>query len=328
MSKEQGCTPHRSREGGCGMRYAVPIMLTRHTFNKTVWLDILNPTGEEIRAVFEECDLPHEFTNDLATMTPHTETRVAKNALKITLDFPVVKRADIDHPHEIKFLATKSHLITIRFDDMALIHQFKKEFEVLSILKQSGAKATGGHLFLALLAYLYDGLNMKLDYLESRMQDVENGMFTHDEKETLFEISQISQRLITFEQTLSAHHGPLHDLEDVIGGVFGKSYIPLAEKILVNYDHLIIRMRALTHTLSNLRDTDNALLSAKQNEIMKTLTVMAFIMLPLTLMSSLFGMNATNMPFVNDEHGFWFIIAIMAVVSVVFFGFFKYKKWM
>lgn len=303
-------------------------MITRATFNKTVWLDVLNPTAEEIRAVFEECPLPPDFTNDLMGMTPHTETRTAKGALKITLDFPIVKRTDIDHPHEVKFIATKSHFITIRFEDMELIHRFSKELEVLSILKSAGKRATGGHILLALLAYIYDGLNTKLDYLESRMHDIENEMFNENEKEILADISQIGHRLIAFQQTINAHQGALDDLKNCIEYAFGKSYVRSVDNITVSYEHLLRRVSAVMHTLENLRDTDNALLSAKQNEIMKTLTIMAFIMLPLTLLSSLFGMNAVNMPLVEEENGFWMIIAIMVTAALIFFAFFKYKRWM
>lgn len=308
------------------VRYAVG-MITRHSFNKTTWLDILNPTTEEIRTVFDECSLPADFTNDLLSMTPRTETRIAKDAIKITLDFPIVKRTDINHPHEIKFIATKTHLITIRFEDIELVHRFAKEFEVMSILKRAGKRATGGHVFLALLSFIYDGLNSKLDYLETRMQDIESSMFNNQEKETLFDISQVGHRLIAFQQTMSAHHGSLQDLAACIGNVFGKSYIAAAENILLSYDHLIRRTTALTHTLEILRDTDNALLSARQNEIMKTLTIMAFITFPLTLFSSLFGMNTATMPLAGKAHDFWIIVGIMLGVSIGFFGFFKYKRW-
>lgn len=303
-------------------------MITRYTFNKTTWIDILNPTSEEVRGVYDECDIPADFTNDLLSRTPHTETRIAKGALKITLDFPIVKRTDIDYPHEVKFIVTKSHLITIRFEDMELIHRFSKEFEVLSILKSAGKRATGGHVFLALLSYIYDGLHTKLDYLESRMQDTENEMFGENEKGTLLNISQIAHRLISFQQVLMAHEGALDDLKNGIASVFSKTYEPAVQNIIVSYEHVVRRVTGLSHTLENLRDTDNALISSKQNEIMKMLTIMAFITFPLSLFSSLFGMNTTTMPIAGLPNDFWIIIGIMIFVSGGFFVFFKYKKWM
>lgn len=302
-------------------------MINRYTFNQTTWIDIIAPTTEEIRTIFEECEIPAKFTHDLMSMTPQTDTEVASNAIKITLDFPIVKRTDINHPHEVKFIATKTHLITVRFEDMELIHRFSKEFEVLNILKQAGKRATGGHLFVALLSYIYSGLNTKLDYLEGRMQDAERELFNENEKEMLYEISQIGRRLISFKQTMSAHRRALNDLKEEIGSVFSKNYAEKIDPILVSYEHLLARTTALSHTLEILRDTDHALLSAKQNEIMKTLTIMAFITFPLTLVSSIFGMNTTTTPIAGAPYDFWIVIGIMFVVSLCLFGYFKYKHW-
>ena len=110
-------------------------MIERHTYKKLIWLDISNPTHEEIREVASEAKVPIEYTDDLTTMIPHSDTYYKKGFLKITLDFPIVKRTDINHPHEIKFLVTKTHLITIRFEDIEAMHHFSKEFEMMSTLK-------------------------------------------------------------------------------------------------------------------------------------------------------------------------------------------------
>lgn len=302
-------------------------MVTRYTFNKVTWIDLLAPTADELRPVLEECAIPPELANDLTGMTPQTETRLAKDALKITLDFPIVKRTDINHPHEVKFIATKTYLVTIRFEEIEAVHRFAREFEVLGLLKRAGKRATGGHVFLALLSYLYDGLNTKLDYLESRMHEIESGMFNDNEKEILIDIAQVGRRLIAFQQTVSAHRSALNDLARGMEAVFGKSYVEAVENIALRYEHLLRRVSALASTLAMLRDTDNALLSAKQNEIMKTLTIMAFITFPLTLVSSIFGMNTETAPVIGASNDFWIILGIMALISLCFFGFFKYRNW-
>jgi magnesium transporter len=302
-------------------------MITRYAFNKTTWLDVVSPSAEEIRALFDECAIPPEFTNDLMARTPHTETHAGGHAVKITLDFPSQNRGD-EPAHEIKFIATKSHLITIRFEEIELMHRFAKEFEVLSILKGAGKRATGGHIFLALLSFLYDGLNMQLDYIATSLEEIERDMFNDNEKETLFAISQASHKLITFGQTINVHAKALRDLSVHMEHFFGARSLPAVAGITERYDHLLSRVTMLTGTLQNLRDTDNALLTAKQNEVMKMLTIMAFITFPLSLFSSLFGMNTTSLPLTGFQGDFWVIVGIMVFVSIGFFGYFKYKRWL
>ena len=302
-------------------------MIHRYSYENITWLDVIHPTSEDVREIFTECDIPAEFADDLTSMTPRTETKSQKGSVKITLDFPIVKRTDIDRAHEIKFIATKKHLVTIRFEDITAVHSFTKQFEVLGLMKKTGSKAGGGHLLLTMLGHLYSSLDEKIDYLESKIQDIEENIFKNNEKEMLLAISGVSRRLVSFRHSLMAHEAALDDLAKANTIAFGKTFTGSTASIRLTYHHLSRRLVALSGTLEELRDTNNALLTTKQNEVMKTLTIMAFITFPLTLFTSLFGMNTTDTPLVGSENGFWYITGIMVVVSIGFFIYFKYKNW-
>ena len=303
-------------------------MIERHMHNKICWVDVVSPTVEEIREIVKECKIPLEYTADLTTMTPRSEVFVKKNFLKVTLDFPIVKRTDINHPHEVKFIATKKHLITIRFEDIEALHRFSKEFEVSSILTHAGKNASAGHLCMSLLERMYRSMTVKLDYLESKLADVEEEIFNQREKEMVFEISRLNRRLIAFRQTLYAHEAVLENMQEQVVIAFGKPYAQYVDILQKEYEHQIGRVNAITSTLDELRETNNALLTTKQNEVMKILTIMAFITFPLTLFTSMFGMNTKTTPIVGRDGDFWIILSVMAIVSVSFFAFFKYKRWM
>ena len=91
-------------------------------------------------------------------------------------------------------------------------------------------------------------------------------------------------------------------------------------------EDIIVRTLALFETLEELRNTNSALLTTKQNEIMKLFTILAFITFPLTLFTSMFGMNTIATPIVGGTNDFWMILGIMGVVSIGFFAYFKYKR--
>ncbi len=61
---------------------------------------------------------------------------------------------------------------------------------------------------------------------------------------------------------------------------------------------------------------------------MKTLTVLAFIFLPLSFIAGLFGMNTTNNPIVGSPYDFWIIVGGMLTLAIFFFIYFKYKDWL
>lgn len=304
-------------------------MITRYEHNNITWLEVVSPSAEEVREIVAECNIPPEFTGDLTSPTPKTEVFSKKDFLKITLDFPVVKRTDVQRAHEIKFLVTKKHFITIRFEDIESVHRFTKEYEVLWMLRGSGQKKLRTDiLFLTMLDYLYVAMHAKLDYLESRLKDVEEEIFEGHEKEMVFELSQVGRRLITFRQTIGAHENALDQLPQALREAFKKDETDRIDQLEHHYRSLNRHLFALISVLNDLKDTNNALLSTKQNEIMKLFTILAFITFPLTLFTSMFGMNTATTPIVGKPGDFWIILSIMAVVSIAFFGYFKYKKWM
>lgn len=303
-------------------------MIERYVHNNITWLDVLKPTAEELRELVNECGIPHEFANDLGAPTPKTEVYWKKDSLKLALDFPLVKRTNINRPHEIKFLVTKTHFVTIRFDNIEAIHRFSKEFEVLCMLKHDKRKTSPEVLFVTMLNFLYDAMYEAVDYLEAKLSDIEDEIFKEHEKEMVFELSHVSRRLISFRQVISAHENALAKLQTALSEAFGPRGTQKIDDLEHHYRSLMRRVYALMSMHADLRDTNNALLSTKQNEIMKMFTILAFITFPLTLFTSTFGMNTVSTPILGVTHDFWIIVSIMVVVSISFFIFFKYKKWM
>lgn len=303
------------------------LMIERYFHNNITWLDVVSPTAPEIHGILEECNIPREFGNDLTTMTPKTEVFSKKGFLKITLDFPIVKRTDINHPHEVKFLVTKTHLVTIRFEDIEAMHHFAKEYEVLCMLKGK-QKASTETLFVTMLNYFYDALHQKLDYLDSKLKDIDEEVFKEREREMVFELSNVSRRLIVFRQTISAHQNALSKLSVAMKDAFTKNYDEQCESLIHHYEVLTRRVHALIATHDDLRNTNDSLLTTKQNEIMKFLTVISFITFPLMLFTSMFGMNTVNTPIVGHRFDYWIIVAIMIVVSVILLIYFKFKRWL
>jgi magnesium transporter len=276
----------------------------------------------------EECNIAPEFTHDLSTTTPKTEVFSRKDFIKITLDFPIVKRTDINHPHEVKFLVTKTHLITIRFEEIETLHRFSKEYEVLCALKKGGTKSTTDLLFLIMLGYFYDALYLKLDYLETKLKDIEEEIFQEHEEAMVFELSNVSRRLIAFRQTIDAHEDALFELMHEMAIAFPKFQTERLEAITHHYKVVRRRLRALTSTFNDLRRTNDSLLETKQNGFMRIFTILAFITFPLTLFSSMFGMNTEHTPIVGNNWDFWIILGIMVCVSIGFFSYFRYRKWL
>ncbi len=302
-------------------------MIERYKDVGVTWVDLTAPSTDEIRAVMEEYNIPPQLLGDLSGPVPRSEVTSSEHAIKITIDFPVVKRKDVEGFHEIKFIITKKVLVTVRYEDITAIHKFGKEFEVISTLHRGNKESNGGSLFFALMSTLYEGLSSKLDYIESRLTFIEKEMFDEREREMVYEISKTGQTLITFRQILSSHKEVLETARPMFLKLFEKNYSTQIEQLVSYYQYLTRRVSTLNASLQELRDTNDSLLSTKQNEIMKVLTIMAFVTYPLTLISSIFGMNTEHTPIVGSGYDFWIVMGIMLSIAILFFVYFKYKRW-
>ena len=79
--------------------------------------------------------------------------------------------------------------------------------------------------------------------------------------------------------------------------------------------------------IEGLSKTFDSMQSNRTNEIMKALTLISSILLPLTFIASLYGMNV-RLPFMNEAHTFWALMGSMLLISGGFIYMFKWKNWM
>lgn len=97
------------------------------------------------------------------------------------------------------------------------------------------------------------------------------------------------------------------------------------------YDHTIVvaeTLDAFRDTLAGLHDIYLSSITNKMNEVMKVLTTLSTIFIPLTFIVGIYGMNFDNMPELHTEHGYYLVLIFMAIISTVMITIFKFKKWL
>lgn len=305
-------------------------MITRHKHRDVCWIDLESPTTEEVRGLLEEYRLPPAVAEELLlpTMKPRVEF-YDDCLIYLILHFPAFRHTHgTDENQEVDFIIGRDFLITTRYDTIDPLHKFSKVFEVNSILDRSDIGAHAGHLFFYMVRKLYKSLEHELGYIHDALRDIESQIFAGREKEMVLELSRISRELRGFKQAVRLHREVLVSFEIAARKFFGDDFGYQLRTIIGEYHRIESGIAINVDTLSELRETNNSLLSTKQNEIMKVLTIMTFVTAPLALLAGLFGMNTDSIPIVNHPFGFWIIVGIMATATGFFFSYFVYKKWL
>ena len=113
------------------------------------------------------------------------------------------------------------------------------------------------------------------------------------------------------------------------------SFSFISESNITYFRNVYDNLGRLGDTIGNSRDiitsaleTYNSVVSNRLNETMKTLTVIATIVMPLTLVASIYGMNFKYMPELNSKFGYPIVMGLMVALSAGMLYYFKRKKWL
>lgn len=306
-------------------------MLSKQTINDITWIDASSPTREEVRQLMGEYGIHPLVAEELLAPTLKPRMDLYDTFAYLILHFPALRHTRKDGGlanQEVDFILGKNFLITAHYDTLDPIHEFTKEFEVETILEKNTAPEHAGFIFFVLIRKLYRALAVELEAMMDALAEAQERVFAGEEKEMVLELSKISRDLNNFKQAMNLHKEVLESFEPAGEALFGKEFRYHLKAISGEYHRVGNLLGHTIDTLSELRETNNSLLSSKQNEVMKVLTIMAFVTFPLSLIANIFGMNLSHLPIVGLQNDFWIIIGIMAAAASVFFIFFRYKKWL
>lgn len=308
-------------------------MVEVYKYRNITWLDLENPTKDEVRSLINSHGINPLVADELLTPTSRSKVDKYPNYIYLILHFPATYNVDesLRKPKEVQeidFIIGKDFIITTHYNQLDALQEFSKIFEVNSILNRDGMGDHAGYIFFYMIENFYKEIMDRIENIKGLLVDIENDIFEGKEKEMVFALSRINRLLLTYKESMLLHQEVLESFEITGQEFFGEKFKYHLRKILGEYYKVHSALESLKEYLHELRDTNDSLLSTKQNEVMKTLTSVTFILLPLSLIASTFGMNSTNMPVVSSENGFYIIISIMACSALSLFIYLKFKKWL
>ena len=179
----------------------------------------------------------------------------------------------------------------------------------------------------AIVDKIIDNFTPTLDRIEYLIEEAELQIFRRP-------TDRLLQHLLDLKQTVSHLMRIASAQRDVVGRITRGEFAPITKQAMAYwleaYDHLV-RLVQTTESQRDLintaRDTYVSVVSNRMNEIMKVLTIIATIFMPLTFIVGLYGMNFHYMPEIPWKWGYPFALALMAGVTGWMMWFFRRKKW-
>jgi magnesium transporter len=168
-----------------------------------------------------------------------------------------------------------------------------------------------------------------LTTISSALTDVEGKLFEEADGEVVREILSIRSDIVTFRKAMQGHVTSINRLLER-----GKKFFP-AERLRSHFEDLTGHDREIAEFLDNYKDTVDALYDShlslvtyRTNKATKTLTALAFVIFPMTLVAAIFAMRAEHMPFVGQPGDFWIMLGIIFGTMLAIVLLLKQRKWL
>jgi len=303
-------------------------MIKKYIHKSITWVDVENPTNEEIISLVEEYNIDPSTARELQLPTYKEKIIPHKNYLYMVMHFPALRHSHENSNQEIDFIIGKNFLITTRYETIDAIEGFKKTFEVNSILDKGIMEDHAGYVFYYIIKELYKSISDELDSINDTLKVIEKNIFNGKEKEMVTEISKTNRDLLNLNHAISSHKEVLESLGKVDEGLFDSNFSENCIKILNDYYRIENISKNNNDFLKELRETNDSLLSTKQNETMKILTVITFLALPFSVITGLFQMNTESTPLIGSSNDWIIVVATEILVVITLFVFARAKKWL
>ncbi len=303
-------------------------MIARHNHNGITWIDLQSPTPQEIADIAVEFDLNHETAEELLLPSLKPRIDVSEKWVYLILHFPALRHGKKTKEQEVDFVVGEKFIITTHYDAVDPLHKFSKIFETNSVLDREHLGDHAGFLLYYMLKNLYKAIDHEGEYIRKELSDIEEHIFAGREVEMVEAISRSARDLLNVRQTIEPHREVLHDLENNGGSFFGKDFVPYLKGMSNEYYRVHNHIMRNTESLHELRETNNSLLTTKQNETLRVLSGMALLTFPLALVVAISDFHGSGNPFTKVENGFWYLLGLVCLGAATLIWFFARKKWL
>lgn len=292
----------------------------------TLWINIDGIHDESIIESICSKLLVHKLTmEDILSVGQRPKLDEHENYIHIVLNMFMLEDDNSIFDEQISFILYKNILLSFQEKSGDVFQGVRKR-----ILEGKGLirKKNSDYLLYALLDSVVDHYFVVLEILGERIDALEEELLENPSNETLSKLHKIRRESLELRRSVYPLREVISKFEKIDESILHPDVRVFIRDL---YDHTI----QVIDTIEVMRESALALLdlymnsvSNKMNEIMKVLTIMASIFIPLTFVAGIYGMNFQNMPELQWNYGYFGVWGVMILMVIGMLIYFKSKKWL
>src|SRR5881398_670604 len=228
---------------------------------------------------------------------------------------------------ELDFFLGPDYLVTISNVELLPVTRLFTRVQEDERFRNQLFEKGSGRLLYEVLDDLFDYCFPILDKIAYKLDSIEDDIEDRRSEEIVTDISKVKQEIISYRKIIKPQRPALRLLERHI-----ERFLP--EELELYFDDLVDASERIWDLLDNykevveaLESTNESVISHRQNDVLRLLTIFSVVMLPLTVLTGFFGMNV-HFPGFDSTSGFIVTIGSMVAAVCAMLGFFRWKKWL
>lgn len=266
----------------------------------------------------------HKLTlEDISNINQRTKFEVYDNYVYIVVKLPELKDNLLTF-YQISLILIGNNLIVFTEKEFPFVHEI---IDRLDSHKGIIRSKSVDYLLYSLLDILIDEYFIILNHIAEELEEVDEEVTMNPQQSQLLNLKEIKQSLIILKKNLISLREMTMFFNKENNEYIQKENLiyfrDLTDHILQISDNLDL----LKDTTTNITEIYLSLIGNKTNDIMKVLTIISTIFIPLSFIAGLYGMNFSHMPELNWDYGYFYALGLMGVMVLIMLIIFKIKKW-
>ena len=296
----------------------------REVEGNIIWADVSDPTSEDFEELAEEFGFHYLSIEDCRNMHQRPKVEEYTGYYFIVLyESELIGANDRLELRELNIFLGKNYLVTVHSRPIRAVDTARRLWHEWTDRAEQGS----GLLAYLLIDAIVDDYLPLLDLISERMDDLEDSIFGEWRPEAIQDIFTIKKKLLFLRRSITP-------LRDVFNTMLRREQPIFPRETHIYFQDVFDHLIRVADTIDSLRDmlssTMDAYLSVsgnRMNKIMKRLTSISTILMSVTLIAGIYGMNFALMPELHWRYGYVYALLSMVVVGLVLYFYLKKIEW-
>jgi magnesium transporter len=296
--------------------------------NGLTWIHVNEPGPLEAATLAERFGFHELDVEDILSKRQRPKIDEYENYLFVVLHFPFYdKGVQRLNAAELDVFIGQDFVITLPNVELLPVTYLFRRCEEDPERREELFSKGSGYLLYHILDDLFDYCFPILDKIGHKLDRTEDELFEGRAEEIVRDISNVKQEIISYRKIIKPERSTLRLLERRV-----ERFLP--EDLEIYFDDIVDAAERIWDLLDNykevadaLEQTNESVISHRQNDVLRLLTIFSVTMLPLTVITGVFGMNVL-FPGEGTHEAFWIVLGVLVATLAGMFAFFRFKRWL